>query len=477
MIQELKDTGTSKSVKEIFSIQKEYFPVLKSEPLEMREKRLLKLQDWILKNLDKIHEAVYSDMHKPRTESDISEAYVVVSEIRYALKNLGSWTRAHKVKTPLALIPARGWIKFEPKGVCLIISPWNFPFNLAIVPLVNALAAGNAVIIKPSELAPATSALIKQMVSELYQPHEVAVVEGDADAAQELLSLPFNHVFFTGSQRIGRKILEAVSPNLTPVTLELGGKSPVVIDASANLSDAAEKIIVGKFFNSGQTCIAPDYCLVEESIFSKFALELRNALGKRYGTPEVIRKSKDYSRLVNRNHFNKMVAMLNDAVEKGAKVETGGKHDLAELYFEPTILSETSLEMTVENEEIFGPILPLKPYAKLEDAIDIVNGMASPLVIYYFSNSSTGFEKLSRSTTSGAISWNDVAFYFTHTGLPFGGINESGTGRSHGFAGFKTFSNERSIIKQRSGWIPAKLVFPPFDKISRRITKIMLKYL
>lgn len=461
-------------INRIFEEQKHFAREQKIEPLPERIIKLKKLEQWILSNIERIHMAVFNDLHKSREESDISEAYVVIGEIRNAIKNLKSWTRSRKIGTPWLLIPAGGWINYEPKGVCLIISPWNFPFNLSVNPLVSALAAGNRVIIKPSEYTPATSSLIKQMVTELFQPKDVYVFEGDHETAKALLSLPFDHVFFTGSSETGKKILESASRNLVPVTLELGGKSPVICDSDCNVKGAADKIVVGKFINCGQTCVAPDFGLVHEEIKEGFLIELGRALDHRY--PDT-RNSMDYGRIISKKHHKRLVALLEDAIAKGAEVISGGNYDENEGYFEPTILTNVTLEMQLMKEEIFGPILPVMTYSHRDQLPDILNSMTSPLVIYIFTSNRKSFEHLANFSTSGAVCWNDVVFYFLHSELPFGGINESGMGRGHGYSGFRTFSNERAFMKQRSGWIPSKLAFPPFGKISRMMTNFLLRYL
>jgi aldehyde dehydrogenase (NAD+) len=381
------------------------------------------------------------------------------------------------VSTPIPMIGTSGKIYFEPKGRALILAPWNFPFNLTVGPLISAIAAGCPAIIKPSELSQHTSELISGMIRELFDPSEVAVFTGDVDVATHLLELPFDHIFFTGSPGVGKIVMKAAASHLTSVTLELGGKSPVIIDHSADLDDAAAKIIWSKFVNCGQTCIAPDYILVPEDQKEEFLKRAIIYLQKFYDPAyKGIEKSPDYARIINSKHLKRLNGYLSDAFEKGVKLEFGGKMDEATCYLEPTLISEVSEEMTIFHEEIFGPILPILTYNKLNDAIELVNSKPKPLALYFFGNNSHHSKKVMTETSSGNMVINDCVLHFLHNDLPFGGVNNSGIGKGHGYYGFLAFSNEKGILKQRVGYNNVTLLRPPYGMKTKQIIASLIKW-
>ncbi|MCL4148340.1 UNVERIFIED_CONTAM: hypothetical protein GTU68_034462, partial [Idotea baltica] len=310
-------------------------------------------------NLDRLSEAMHKDFRKPKAEVIIGEIFAVKTEAKYAMKELSSWMKPKKVSMPLTLLGTASYIRHEPKGNVLIISPWNYPFNLAIAPLISAIAAGNACMVKPSEMAPNTSEFIRQMIADLFEPKEVTVFEGDYTIAQELLALPFNHIFFTGSPAVGKIVMRAAAEHLASVTLELGGKSPVVVDETANVKDAAEKIVWGKCLNNGQTCIAPDYAVIHHSIKDKFIEAYQEVVNKMYYKDGDIEQSNSYCRIVNRRHFDRIKGLMDDAIENGATVEMGGKTNAEDNFIEPTLLTDVTTDMRVMKEEIFGPVLPI----------------------------------------------------------------------------------------------------------------------
>lgn len=438
---------------------------------------LKKIRTWIKENQQEIRDAIKNDFGKPESETDLSEIFPVTAEINHSIKNLKKWMKPKSVSTPLPMLGTSGKIYIEPKGSALIISPWNYPFNLTIGPLISALSAGCTAIIKPSEMTPHTSGLVSKMISELFDPSEVAVVLGEVDVSTELLKLPFDHIFFTGSPAVGKVVMKAASENLTSVTLELGGKSPVILDEDADFSDAAEKIIWGKYVNCGQTCIAPDYILVHESQQERLILEMKVALQKMYDPDyKGIENSPDLARIVDDKHFERLTGTIEDALSKGAKVAFGGNHNLKTRYIEPTILTNVTDEMDVMQEEIFGPIIPVATYSSLDNAIDYVNSKPKPLALYYFGTNSENKSKVLQETSSGNAVINDCVLHFLHLGLPFGGVNNSGIGKAHGYHGFLAFSNEKGVLKQRVGLNNVTLLRPPYGMKAKQIIASLIKW-
>jgi aldehyde dehydrogenase (NAD+) len=438
--------------------------------------KLKKLEKWIVNNKQAIRDAIYKDFRKPTVDVDLTEIFTVLSEIRHTIKHLKKWAKPHRVKRTMALITTRSWIQYEPRGVVLIIAPWNYPFNLIVTPLISAIAAGNCVILKPSELAKSTSNLISNLAEDLFSEDEIAVIEGEKDVSIELLKKPFDHIFFTGSPAVGKKVMEAASKNLTSVTLELGGKSPVIIDETANLSDAAQKITWGKLMNCGQTCLAPDYLLVNESVLPELLNKLKHYIKTFYGAENSDWQTcQDYARIINKHHFQRLSQVLNETVQAGAKIELGGELDEAEKYVPPTILTNITSESAIMEEEIFGPILPILTYAKIDDAINLVRSKPKSLALYVFSKNQQNIDRVLADTSSGGVCINDTVIHFSQTNLPFGGVNDSGTGRSHGFHGFKTFSNEKAVVRHNR-FSPLKLMYPPYTKRVQKLVDLVVKY-
>ncbi len=465
-------------IDEIFLIQKKQSLILRKSTEAFRIGLLKNLLDWITCNQEEIRKAVYADYHKPYPEIDVTEIFPVLIEIKHAIKNLEHWMKAKKVGTPLIFFGTKAFIHYEPKGVSLIIAPWNYAFNLAVGPLVSAIAAGCTVILKPSEMTPHTSALLRRMVAETFDNHTLAVFEGGAEVSQILLAKPFDHIFFTGSPAVGKIVMKAAAEHLTSVTLELGGKSPVLILDDTDLKDAAAKITATKFMNCGQTCVAPDYVLIPERLEGPFVEEMKESIKKMYDSNKNgIESSEDYSRIVNENYFKRIQHLLSDANLKGAKIEFGGNAIGEENYIEPTLLSNLTWDMKVLQEEIFGPILPVVTYNNLDDAIQIVNDQPKPLAFYIFSKSDDQINSIVKETSSGAAVANDCAFHFIHRELPFGGVNNSGMGKAHGHFGFLAFSNEKAVLKQRVGSASVNPLFPPFTLVKKKLVKGILKWL
>ena len=441
-----------------------------------RIEKLKTLELWIINNKQAIRDAIYNDFRKPVVDVYLTEIFTSLSELKHTIKHLKKWAKPHRVKRIMALITARSWIQYEPRGVVLIITPWNYPFNLIITPLISAIAAGNCVILKPSELAKNTSNLISNMIAELFPENEIAVLEGEKELAIELLKKPFDHIFFTGSTGIGKKVMEAASKNLSSVTLELGGKSPVVIDETANLSDAAQKIVWGKFMNCGQTCLAPDYLLVNESVLPELVSKLKHFIKKFYGAESSDWLAcPDYARIIDKQHFQRLSQVLNETVRSGAKIELGGELYESEKYISPTVLIDVNPESAIMEEEIFGPILPILTYSTLNEAINLIRSKPKPLALYIFSKNQQNIDRVLKDTSSGGVCINDTVIHFSQINLPFGGVNTSGIGRSHGFHGFKTFSNEKAVVKHNR-FSTLKLMYPPYTKRVRRLVDFVMKY-
>ena len=471
----LSDLRSSPS--ELFASQLPTSIAWRSSTLVERKERLLKLLNWITTHQEAIHEALWLDFNKPAIEVDLNEIFPVTSEIKHCLKNLSNWMRPQPQPTPLPMLGTSAFVVAEPKGRALLISPWNFPFNLAIGPLVSALAAGCPAILKPSEYAPHTAQLVQDLVSDLFAPHEVAVCLGEKEVASELLALPFDHIFFTGSPAIGKIVMRAAAQHLSSVTLELGGKSPVILDDSADMKDAAEKLIWGKFVNCGQTCIAPDYILVPEDKKEIFLGHAREVLNRYYDpNGKGIMQSPDYARLINAKHFDRIRQLLEDALQKGAQVEAGGELDEETRYVAPTLISAITEDMQVYQEEIFGPILPILTYSHLNDALALIHSQPKPLALYFFGKDEGRAKRVMAETSSGNLVINDCVLHFLHSELPFGGVNNSGIGKAHGKYGFMAFSNEKGVLKQRIGFNNVSLLRPPYGMRVKKLIATMMKW-
>lgn len=450
---------------------------MRSEALRERKKRLKDFEDFLMRNRTPIATALSNDFKKPAAESDVSELYPVLTEIRHALASLDEWASPQKIDAPITFLGTRSEVRYESKGVCLIIAPWNFPINLCFGPLVSSLAAGNTAIIKPSELTPHTSRLIAELIKEFFEEDLVAVVEGGQHVSKQLLELPFDHIFFTGSPSVGKVVMKAAAENLSSVTLELGGKSPVIVDATANIHDTAKRIAFGKFLNNGQTCIAPDYVLVEEGIQEKFVAALKIEIQNMFGQDgQVSEASGNYGRIVNRKHFDRLNTVIRDAIEKGAKVELSGQVNPETNFIHPVILSNVASNTLAMTDEIFGPVLPIIPFKTAEQVTYIVNGKPKPLALYIFSGHKPFREKIITETSAGTVCINECVLQFTHPNLPFGGVNNSGIGKSHGKYGFLTFSNEKPVLKQKNGLAISYFLHPPYTKFRKTIIDLMLKW-
>ena len=463
-----------------FRKQKEYFHT-KQRLTTAKERitKLKKMRDWVYAHKADIRKAVYDDFKKPEAEADLSEVYPVISELNHAIADLREWMRPRKVEAPLSLLGTRSYLMYEPKGVTLIISPWNFPYQLTLGPLVSALAAGCTAMIKPSEMTPHVSALLQKMLRELFPEDEVAVFQGDKEVSQALLDLPFDHIFFTGSPQVGSIVMKAASKHLSSITLELGGKSPVIVDETAKLKDTAEKLIWGKLLNCGQACVTPDYVYVHQSKEKAFLEALKAAKDKLYNTdPAKMEANPDFARVVNERHFKRLSGLLDEAVEKGANIVFGGERTPEDRYIAPTVLRNVSLESGVMNEEIFGPILPVLTYTSIDDVIRVINDKTKPLALYIFSKSQKNIDYILKRTSAGATGINENVLHFNHPNLPFGGTNHSGHGKSHGFYGFEAFSNLRPVMQNSTLFSSIKPVaYPPFGGIKAKLLQFLIRWL
>jgi aldehyde dehydrogenase (NAD+) len=465
-------------IQRIFDLQQANRQNVKNTTASQRKRKLKDLKNLIFENREAIQKALYADFRKPAAETDITEIYPAVSEIRHAIANVADWMRPVSVDTPLSYFGSTSKIIYEPKGVVLIISPWNYPFNLCMIPLAGAIAAGNCVMIKPSEYTPNTSRLTKELLGKLFKENEVAVLEGDYKTSAELLKLKFDHIFFTGSPQVGKVVMKAAAEHLTSVTLELGGKSPVIVDETANIKTAAKRIAWGKYLNNGQTCIAPDYLYVHESKYSEFVEEMKKNIARSYGNDEAARsQSGDYCRIVNSKHHGRIKELIENAVNEGANVEVGGQVKDDENFISPTILSNVPVGSKIMNDEIFGPVLPVFKYSNIEEPLKMINSKEKPLALYIFSTKDSNIENIINNTSAGGTTINDTLLHVNHPNLPFGGVNNSGIGSGHGIFSFKAFSHERAVMKQPALFSAAENMYPPYNGLVRKMIDFTLKYL
>jgi aldehyde dehydrogenase (NAD+) len=438
--------------------------------LAERQDALDRLATAIRQNEAALIAAMATDFGKPEAEVILTELVPVMQEIRHASRHLRRWMRPRRVAPTLVALGTKARVRSEARGVCLIIAPWNYPFSLAIGPLVSALAAGNSVIIKPSEMTPATSAVIAHLIKDTFSPDLVTVIEGGVQASQALLALPFDHIFFTGSPAVGKIVMTAASKTLASVTLELGGKSPTIVGPDADLKRAASWIAFGKFANAGQTCIAPDHVFVHASVKDGFLEALRDRIAKAYGEGA---NSPHLARIVNDRHAERLSGLLRDAVAKGARVTLGGAAH--ECQMAPTLVEAVTPEMDIDHEEIFGPILPIMVYDDIDEVTQQINARPKPLALYIFDTSRDRVDHIVTATSSGSVGVNLTMAQFTHTGLPFGGVNTSGIGAAHGHDGYRAFSHERAILSNHYSSLP--MIFPPYTPRVKKLIGLIKRFL
>lgn len=447
------------NMREIIQEQRLLFATNQTKSIDFRLQQLKTLKKIITDHETEILNALKSDLNKAECEGFLSEVGVCLKELDYAIKNLKQWAKPHAVNTSIILIPGQSKIYYEPLGVVLIIGAWNYPFYLMIAPLVGAIASGNCAILKPSELAENTSNLLARLISKYFDKSFITVIEGGKETNQELLREKFDYIFFTGNAEVGKIVMSEAAKTLTPVTLELGGKSPCIVTENINLEIAAKRIIWGKFLNNGQTCVAPDYLLVNEKIKQSLLTEMKKVIKELYG--ENPAKSPDYGRIINDRHFQRLSELL-----KEGKIVIGGETNQSDRYISPTIIDQVTWSDKIMQEEIFGPILPILEYNDLTAAIKLVNVQPKPLALYFFSHDKKEQERILLETSSGGVAINDTIMQVASVNLPFGGVGNSGMGRYHGKASFETFSHQKSVFS-RSFLIDIPLRYAPYrDKIN-----------
>ena len=441
-------------IAQIIEKQKEFFETQQTKEIKFRITQLKKLKRLIIDNEKELLKSLELDLKKPHVESYLSEVGLILAEINYALKNIKKWTKQKKVSTPYLYFPAKSYIMPEPYGITLIISTWNYPLQLPLIPLVGAIAAGNCAILKPSEQAEHTSKTIAKLIPEYFSPSYITVIQNGIDIAQDLLEQKFDYIFFTGSKKVGKIVMQAAAENLTPLTLELGGKSPCIITETANLKIAAKRIAWGKFFNAGQTCVAPDYVLINSKIKKEFLKHLVKIVEEFYGKDP--NQSPDFARIINEKHLSRLSELLGVG-----NIITGGQIKPGQNYLAPTFIDDIKPTDKIMQDEIFGPILPIVAYNDLPQAIEIIKNKPKPLALYIFSKNKKVIEKILQQISAGGVTVNDTMLHSSTTTLPFGGIGSSGFGKYHGKASFDTFSHQKSILK-RSYWFDFSFRYPPY---------------
>lgn len=461
-------------IERVFELQKASSQQLRNSTISSRIAKLKQLRSEILNRREAIVLAAKQDFNRPEMETDFTEMMPVLMEISDHCKHLKKWLKPKKVRPTLPMLGTQAWTQFESRGRCLILAPWNYPMTLTLGPLIPAIACGNAVMIKTSEMAPHFSQLLVEIIQSVFAEQEVAIFEGDASVASGLLALPFDHCFFTGSPAIGKVVMGAAAKHLTSVTLELGGKSPVIVDETADIELAAQTIAWAKYINTGQTCIAPDHIYVHESIKDDFVNRFCQHLREWYGEG-LSAQNAQLSRSINRRHAERVAHLLDDAVTLGARVLFGGAVDLDNNFISPTLLTDIPSDAAIMSEEIFGALLPIISFRNDEAVLEAINKGPKPLAMYIWSKDKARTEKRIANTSSGGVCINHISAHFLHHNLPFGGVNNSGMGSYHGEWGIRAFSHERAILKTQVMTI--KMFFPPYtDRITRLLAR-MLKFI
>lgn len=463
-------------IRRVFDLQQQRKLELRLSTADRRLDKLRKIKAVVEGNKERIFKAAYDDFRKPQLEVALGEIMPAVSAANFAIKNLRRWMKPQRVKKPMNMIGIRCELHYEPRGSALIIAPWNYPVFLTFVPLVSAVAAGCTAILKPSEMTPNLSALIEEMVRDNFDEAEVAVFQGDASVATELLELPFDHIFYTGNPQIGKVVMAAAAKHLTSITLELGGKSPVIIDETADVQAAAQRVAWGKFLNCGQTCVAPDHVWVHESRKDELVAAFKKIVHGAYEQDaDSAKSSPHYGRMVNNRHFNRVNALIEEAKAGGARVEMGGDTDGAQNFIAPTLLSGVAKDARIMAEEIFGPVIPVLSYRDIEEPLDYINKQPKPLALYVFSKAQSTVERVLRSTSAGGSAVNNVMIHGLSPYMPFGGVNNSGIGKSNGFFGFKEFSNEKAVAIQRSKFSALQMFAPPYTERMKKMADFIIR--
>lgn len=458
---------TETEIRQIVENQRTYFYTGSTLPLSHRIEALKKIQSYILTHEAEIGKAIRKDLGKSDFESYMCETGLVLSEITYMLKHIRSFAKEKNVLTPLAQFHSRSFKKPSPYGVTLIMSPWNYPFLLTIDPLVDALAAGNTVVLKPSAYSPYTSTVIQSMIEECFDTRYVAVITGGRAENTCLLNEHFDYIFFTGSQTVGKEVMRHAAAHLTPVTLELGGKSPCIVEESANIKLAARRIVFGKYLNCGQTCVAPDYIYCDRKIKDQLLAEIKRQIKRQFRSEPLT--NKNYGKIINEKHFDRITKLIDSS-----KVVFGGKCDRTTLKIEPTVMDHVTFDDAVMQEEIFGPILPILTYDSLDQAIHKINSMPHPLALYVFTSDKTAARKVTARCGFGGGCINDTIIHLATSEMGFGGFGESGMGSYHGKDGFRTFSHYKSIVDKKT-WLDLPMRYQPYRKINEKLIHLFLK--
>lgn len=455
------------NIESIVASQREFFASGKTFDIAFRKQALKSLRDSILRHEKELLEAIKTDLGKSSTEAYMCEVGLTLSTIRYTLKHLSRWARTRRMPTPLTNFHSRSMIVQEPYGVVLVMSPWNYPVLLSLEPLIGAIAAGNTVVLKPSAYSANTSNIIAQVIEETFDSAYVSVIKGGREANQSLLEEKFDYIFFTGGVNVGKLVMQKASAHLTPITLELGGKSPCIVERSADLQIAARRIVFGKFLNCGQTCIAPDYILVEKTIHDEFVKHLIKELTLMYG--EDILTNPNYGKIINRKHYDRLLGLITQQ-----KIVFGGKHDEETLRIEPTILDHVTGDDAVMQEEIFGPLLPILSVSDMDEAYHFVQSRPHPLALYLFTNNAGVEKRFLTQVPFGGGCINDTIIHIATKNLPFGGIGNSGMGRYHGKYTFDTFSHEKSVVKKYT-WLDLHMRYQPYTTWKEKLIRFFLK--
>lgn len=453
-----------RDIKDLIDIQRKYFYTGETLSIDFRFKQLALLKDIITKNEEKILEALNKDLNKANFEGYATELGIVLEEINYTIKNLKKWSHPTKVRSQITNFPASCFSYPEPYGVTLVISPWNYPFQLSIAPMIGAIAGGNTVILKPSNKSVHVSKILTELIEQNFKEEYIAVVNGGREENTELLNQKFDYIFFTGSVPVGRIVMEAAAKNLTPTTLELGGKSPCIVDYDADIKVTARRIVWGKFLNAGQTCVAPDYIYVHKDVKDELIDSMIYYIKKFYG--ENPKESNDYPRIIDTGQFDRLIGYLDEG-----NIEIGGRFEREELYISPTILSNITFDNSIMKDEIFGPIMPILEFNNLDEAIEMVNSRPKPLALYFFSKNEKSIEKVLTYTSSGGVCINETIMHVASLYLPFGGVGDSGMGKYHGRASFDTFTHHKSVVKKGFS-IDVPLRYPPYNDKIKYIKKI-----
>jgi aldehyde dehydrogenase (NAD+) len=473
----MSNDSTVDDVRKVFDAQTARRWVVAQSTAEERIGKLTLLKDAIASHRDELADAVHADFRKHAAEFEFTDIYPVLEELNFAVKHLARWMEPVHAKSTLELIGTRSAVRYDALGLVLILAPWNYPFHLAFIPLIAAIAAGNCVVLKPSNKTANTAGVIEKLISSAFTQDEIAVITGDHRIADALLDLPFDHIFFTGSTAIGKKVMAAAARNLATVTLELGGKTPAIIDESADIDTSARRVMWGKCENAGQTCIAPDYALVHESVVDRFVEAAEKTVQSFYGpSPDDWVKNSDYPRMVDDSAFSRVSKLLQGSVAAGAQVAFGGASDAGERYIAPTLLAGVTPEMPVMSQEIFGPILPVLAFRNLDEAIALVRRGEKPLALYVFAEDRAVIERVLASTTSGGAVVNNVFLQIINPNVPFGGVGGSGQGNYHGEYGFRTFSHARAVVEQTMA-SAMSLLFPPYATKKSKVTQAVLERL